>query len=203
MHNPSKNNQPQFNKGKTNRIRCRPWVIQEYGRKEWKRKAWITHFSVSLRGPWSPSTSADHYLHLLHWENKDQAMGASFTLLPFFLKSLRSLKRKGLLVQIRLLIYVWYHFPHSSFDQGLNPQIGHVPLTGNRTSDLLVQRRTRSHISQGPSTMFSLAWLLFDLQMCSIFSIPVLVSHLFFFLYYQAVAFKSGLAPSTLLKWFS
>lgn len=35
-----------------------------------------------LRCPSSPSTSADHYLHLLYWGNGDLATWISFTMLP-------------------------------------------------------------------------------------------------------------------------
>lgn len=54
-----------------------------------------------------------------------------------------------------------------------------------------------------PSMKFQsslLAWLLLNLQTCPIFLIPVQMSHLFSFFYYQTFTFKPKSAPSTLLK---
>lgn len=227
MHNPSKNNQPQANKGKTSRLRCLPWATQQYGRTEGKRE----------RGGPGLFTS------LCPLEASGALQLQQIIICTFFIKK-TEVRRRGLpslccpspcspldlwrerdflsikdSSSMRDLI-----FPNLHYDQGLSHELSMCPsqeskqrpfgaqagaLSGNQTGDFWAQRRTLNQLSctsQGPSTKSQsplLAWLLFDLQTCSIFSISILISPLFFFLCYQAVPFKSRCASSTLLKWFS
>lgn len=162
---------------------------------------------VPLGGPWSPATSAGHYLHLRHGESRDQATWASFSMLPFSTRVPDLWRERDWpLVQIRLPICARSRLSQPSLRPGVKRTTWACALTGNPARDLPVHGTTPSqpsHVGQGPSLKFQsplLAWLLFYLQTCSIFSTPILISHLFISLYCQAVPFKSRSLPSTPLE---
>lgn len=157
-------------------IQCLQWVTQQYGRKSKRGGSVLFTLLVPLWGLWSPSVSADHYLCLLYWGNKSGNMGF-LHYAAFAADFLASPNKKGCTVQGKL-IPAWSHPFHSSL-WSCSPSVC-LPWSFNHPR-----------------------WLLFHLQTCSICPIFILMSHLFFFLYYQTVTFASRSAPSSLLKQFS